>query len=206
MSVAHNNVNHKAMDQPLKIGDHASGVKIQDLLDSKEFLSRQHKEAEPDREPRAMERLKKCRFENPEAVLQELVQIAVDFCHADSAGVSLEEVNANNEPQFRWIAVAGSFARYLNGTTPRFYSPCGTCIDRGVPQHYQVTHPYYNFLGVNAEPILDGILIPWRTANLQGTIWLVSHRSKDAFDRSDYEFLHTIASFVSREISTHSQN
>lgn len=194
------------MDQRLKIGDDDSGVKIQDLLDSKEFLSRRHKEAEPDRKSRAMERLKKCRFENPAAVLQELVQIAVDFCHADSAGVSLEEVNENNELQFRWVAVAGSFARYLNGTTPRFYSPCGTCIDRGVPQHYQVANPYYNFLGVSAEPILDGILIPWRTMDLQGTLWLVSHRSKDAFDRSDYEFLRTIADFVSREIRNRSQN
>jgi hypothetical protein len=194
------------MDQSFKIGDHDSGVRIEDLLDSREFLSRRQKETEPDREARAVERLKKCRFENPEAVLQELVQIAVDFCHADSAGISIEEANEKNELQFRWIAVAGSFARYLNGTTPRFYSPCGTCIDRGVPQHYQVTHPYYNFLGVKAEPILDGVLIPWRTVNLQGTFWLVSHSSTDAFDKSDYEFLHTVADFVSKEIRNHSPN
>jgi hypothetical protein len=65
------------------------------------------------------------------------VEIAVDYCDADSAGVSIEEANEKGELQFRWIAVAGSFARYLNGTTPRFYSPCGTCIDRGVAQYYQ---------------------------------------------------------------------
>jgi GAF domain len=190
----------KAMHQHLKIGDQESGVNMRDLLDSREFLARRHKETHPDRKTLAMERLNKCRSENPERILEELVQIAVDFCNADSAGISLEEVNAQNEPQFRWIAVAGSFDRYLNGTTPRFYSPCGTCIDRGVPQLYTVNHPYYNFLGVEAEPIRDGMLIPWRSLNQQGTLWLVSHSSEDAFDKSDFEFLHTIADLVSREI------
>lgn len=187
------------MYRELTIGDRDSGVLIRDLLDSDEFLARQHKEFEPDRYARAFERLKNQR--SPEASLQELVQIAVDFCPADSAGISLEEVNEKGELQFRWIVVAGSFARYLNGTTPRFYSPCGTCIDRGVPQHYQVTHPYYNFLGVTAPPIRDGILIPWRGAGRQGTLWLVSHASYDTFDKSDYEFARTIAHLVAEQIS-----
>lgn len=191
---------------PQKIGHRGSGVKIHDLLDSREFMSRRPREAEPDREARALERLRTRLQEDPDAVLQELVQIAVDFCQAESAGISLEEVSAKGEPQFRWIAVAGSFACYLHGTTPRFYSPCGTCLDRGVPQHYQVTNPYYNFLGVKAKPILDGILIPWRSEKLQGTIWLVSHRARDAFDKSDYEFLRTIADFVSREMHNRTQS
>jgi hypothetical protein len=195
-----------AIDQRSSVEDRGSGVLIRDLLDSKEFLSREPKERDPDREARAMERLERCRFEKPQAILQELVQIAVDFCHADSSGISLEEINEKSELQFRWIVVAGSFARYLNGTTPRFYSPCGTCIDRGVPQHYQVTHPYYNFLGVTADPISDGILIPWRSANQQGTLWLVSHGASETFDNSDYEFLSTLADFVSMEISNRSQN
>ena len=189
------------MNQYPKIGDRDSGVLIEDLLDSDEFLSRRHREERAtDRETLAIRRLQEGHFESSQAVLQELVEIAVDCCHADSAGISVEEVNEKSELQFRWIVVAGSFARYLNGTTPRFYSPCGTCIDRGVAQHFQVTHPYYNFLGVNAEPIKDGILIPWRSEGMLGTLWLVSHSAKDAFDKSDYEFLHTIADLVFREI------
>jgi hypothetical protein len=194
------------MIQRPKIGDFDSGVKIEDLLDSGEFLSRQHKQPKlTDREAQAMRRLQKIGFQTPQAILQELVQIVVDFCEADSAGISLEEVNETGEPQFRWIVVAGSFARYLNGTTPRFYSPCGTCVDRGVAQHYQVTHPYYNFLGVSAEPILDGILIPWHSENMLGTLWAVSHSANDAFDMGDYEFLHKIAVIVSQKIRDHSQ-
>jgi hypothetical protein len=184
----------------LEIGQQGSGVRIEDLLDSSSFKKRRFAK-EPDRVSREIERLQRCIAQRPEQVFQELVQIAVDSCHADSAGISLEEENAQGELQFRWFAVAGSFAPYLNGTTPRFYSPCGTCLDRGVPQLYQVTDPYYNFLGVSAEPILDGILIPWRSGKMQGTIWLVSHHSDVAFDRSDYELMRALANIVSEAMN-----
>lgn len=183
------------------IGSQGSGVKIQDLLDSREFLARQDGGLAPERESQAVARLNKCLAEDPTTVLQELLQIAIDLCHADSSGISLEEEDGQGELQFRWIAVAGSFAQYLNGITPRFYSPCGTCLDRGVPQLYQVSDAYYNFLGVTADPILDGILIPWRAAKSQGTIWLVSHQSKNAFKMSDYKLMRILADFLSTRMS-----
>lgn len=181
---------------PLKIGDHDSGVRIEDLFDAEEFLSRPRKPDVPGRLSAAMPRLRQRASEGCEGALDELMQIGLDYCGADSAGISLEEVNAEGELQFRWIAVAGSFNRYLNGITPRFYSPCGTCLDRGVAQHYQVFNPYYNFLGVDAEPILDGLLIPWRNGKSQGTIWLASHSSEHAFDMNDFEFMLALGNFV----------
>lgn len=187
-------------NSPPVLGNRGSGVKIEDLLDSRDFLSRQPKQTAPKREVVASARLKQCRAHDPNSILQELVQIAVDFSGADSSGISLEEENEHGELQFRWIAVAGSFTPYLNGTTPRFYSPCGTCIDRGVPQLYEVSDPYYNFLGVTAQPILDGILIPWRAGHAQGTIWLVSHQSSCAFDQSDYQFIRDLAHLISTDV------
>jgi GAF domain len=180
------------------IGDHDSGVWIRDLMESREFLRRRPKAINRDREEEVLERLRRCIFDNQEVVLDELVQIAVDYCGADSSGISLEESGPDGELRFRWVAVAGSFRKYLNGTTPRHYSPCGTCLDREAPQHYRVTDPYYNFLGVTAEPIEDGLLIPWRSEKFQGTIWLVSHTSAEAFDRNDLEFMQALANFVSQ--------
>lgn len=144
--------------------------------------------------------------ESAEAALNQLVQIAVTYCSADSAGISLEEQGPTGELRFRWVAVAGSFTKYLNGTTPRFYSPCGTTIDRGVPQRYQVWEPYYNFLGVTAEPIRDGMLLPWRGAERQGTLWLVSHQSNDAFSASDFALARKLADFVAANIKVTSGN
>jgi hypothetical protein len=43
---------------------------------------------------------------NPRNMLQKLVEVAVDLCHAHTAGISLLEGDV-----FRWEAVAGVFAR-----------------------------------------------------------------------------------------------
>jgi len=57
--------------------------------------------------------------------------------------------------------------------------------------------PYDDFLGVKAEPILDGMLIPWESGSLRGAIWAVSHRSDAAFNMSDYTTLKRLADLVS---------
>ena len=115
-----------------------SGMDLRDLLQQPDFLCREMTGRKPDREVTALRRLGKRFVESPETILQELVDIAVEHCGADSAGISLEERNQAGELQFRWIVVAGSFAKYLNGTTPRYYSPCGSCLDKGTPQLYRV--------------------------------------------------------------------
>jgi signal transduction histidine kinase len=171
-----------------------SGMHMRDLLDDDEFRLRQLAH-DPLRQSIALKRLISLFEENPEEILQELVNLAVELCHADSAGVSLEE-DEPGEPKFRWVAVAGSFAQYINGTTPRFFSPCGTCLSTGRAQLYRVTQPYYRFLGLEAQDIKDGILIPWIAGSRRGTLWAVSHHDFMSFDPSDYDLLRSLADFV----------
>jgi len=170
---------------------------LRDLLSDDEFPLRRKFSVPPDRSFEALNRLAHVFAEAPEAVLQKLVDIAVEFCGADTAGISLEERDELGELRFRWIVIAGSFEKYLDGTTPRFFSPCGTCLERGRPQLYRVTKPYYDFLGVIADPITDGILIPWTTEDIRGTIWAVAHDSTEAFDIEDYRILNGLAGFAS---------
>lgn len=179
------------------------GVTIADLDPDRGF-SRQGEPLDPVSEQSLFDRLRTAVAKSSDLALTELVQIAVTHCHADSAGISLEEDGPTGERQFRWVAVAGSFMRYLNGTTPRFYSPCGTCIDRGVAQRYKVWQPYYNFLGVEAQPIRDGLLIPWRGTQRIGTLWIVSHGSNDAFTASDFALMRKLANLVSANIEVSS--
>src|SRR5690349_3924489 len=40
------------------------------------------------------------------------------------------EEGQHGQTLFRWTALAGEFAPYLGGTTPRHLSPCGLCLDR----------------------------------------------------------------------------
>ena len=170
-----------------------TGMYLRDLLGDEAFAKRQ-KKRDPNRESLALRRLSRLFAEAPELVLQELVNTAVTDCGADSAGISLEE---QQNGTFRWIAVAGSFAPYLNGRTERNYSPCGTCLDSGRAQLYQVTKPFYDHLGVTAEPIIDGMLIPWKNEFLSGTLWAVSHSSPEAFCPEDYQLLSSLADFAS---------
>jgi hypothetical protein len=108
-----------------------SDFEMRDLLGSREFMQRTPSERPADREQAGLSRLAEKFATSPEVLLQELVEFAVDSCGADASGVSLEEPDGKGGLQFRWIVVAGSFAKYLNGTTPRNYSPCGSCLDQG---------------------------------------------------------------------------
>lgn len=173
-----------------------TGMHLVDLLDDVSFAQRDLRQRPPDRTLHALRRLARIFADRPAVVLQELVDLAVDMCGADSAGISLEEECPGGEKRFRWVAISGSFAQFLNATTPRFFSPCGTCLDTHRPQHYRVTQPYYDLLGVTAEEITDGMLIPWITDGLRGTIWAVAHHSPTAFDLEDYQLLRSLADFA----------
>src|SRR6202167_2780785 len=173
------------------------GMELHDLLLDREFLDRRDASNRAEKRFLALQTLAHVFTDAPRVVLQKLVEIAVEFCGADSAGISLEEADEQGNPTFRWVAISGTFAQYLNGRTPRFFSPCGTCLSTGRPQHYRVTKPYYDFLGVVAEPITDGLLIPWASDQSKGTIWAVSHGSRETFTPDDFKLLNTMADFVS---------
>ena len=166
-----------------------SGMHLRDLLSDEDFVRRPSRKRDFQQPFEALSRITSVFAERPDDVLQELVKIAVTCCGADSAGISLEEPDETGKPTFRWVAISGTFSKYLQGRTPRFFSPCGTCLDLGRPQLYQVTKPYYDFLGVTADPITEGMLIPWETEGIRGTIWAVVHEREGAFELQDYELL-----------------
>ena len=169
---------------------------LRDLLSDRSFARRKPRRRDPQAEIKAMRLLAYAVAEGHDSVLQQLTDIAVDFCGADSAGISLLETLPSGEQRFRWVAVSGTFAKYLQGTTPRNYSPCGTTLDRNRPQLYRVGQPYYQFLGVDADDITDGILIPWISGETRGTLWAVSHRSQSTFCPDDYQLLRHLADFA----------
>jgi hypothetical protein len=181
----------------VSVSQNESGFEVHDLLRSREFMQRSPSKRLTNRDQNGLSRIAEKFEASPEVILQELVELTVDYCGADASGISLEEPDGKGGLHFRWIAVAGSFTKYLNGTTPRNYSPCGSCLDQGKPQLFRVMKPYYDFLGVTAEPILDGILIPWDSGNMRGTIWAVSHKSDSAFDVNDYATIQRLADLVS---------
>jgi len=143
-------------------------------------------------EEQAVSALAREMAENPRNMLQRLVEVAVELCRADTAGLSLLEGDV-----FRWEAVAGVFASYRNGTMPRAASPCGICIDRNGTQLMHLPDRF--FPALRAEPpFVEALLIPFHHENKPvGTVWVVAHTEARKFDREDERLMRVLAQFAS---------
>jgi DNA-binding PucR family transcriptional regulator len=60
-----------------------SGMELRDLLADEAFRRRKQRLRDPARESVALRRLCRVFAEDPESALQELVNVAVEFCHAN---------------------------------------------------------------------------------------------------------------------------
>lgn len=182
-----------------------SGMELRDLLGDPAFPFRKKRPRAGTYTADAYRTVARVFTDTPDVILQHVVDAATTFCGADSAGISLEEDGEDGQRRFRWIAISGSFAPFLGGTTPRFFSPCGTTLDAGRAQLYRVGKTYYDYLGIKADPITDGILIPWQAGEIRGTIWAVSHRHREAFDVEDFKLIDGLADFAAIAVESRFQ-
>lgn len=144
----------------------------------------------------AMQRLVRAFVESPGTILQELVDVAVELCGADSAGISLEKQGGTDKDFYHWIATAGAYSNFRDAMLPRYPSACGICLERGRPQRFRVGQPFFDILGVQAPLVTDGILLPWRVEDSQGTIFVMAHGRSDAFDAEDCRMMQVLADFA----------
>ena len=144
----------------------------------------------------AVQRLVRAFVESPDTILQELVNVAMDVCGADSAGISLEKQGGTDSDFYHWIATSGAYSNFQNAMLPRYPSACGICLERGRPQRFRVGQPFFDILGVQAPLVTDGILLPWRVEDSQGTIFVMAHGRSDAFDAEDCRMMQVLADFA----------
>ena len=156
------------------------------------------------RESIALHRIAATTGEEPYAVLQGLLSAAVELCgggaHTSTAGVSMLEPAPDGGEQFRWVALAGCLASHIGGTTPRNFSPCGECLDRGgsmILSRPDIKYDYFRSAGLE---FTEGLVVPFKT-DLQphplGTIWVVSHPPRrHHFDAEDVRLMESLAHFA----------
>ena len=174
----------------------SSGMQVDDLRGDSEFQDRPLRPREAAKEVSGLRRLAHVFAHSPERILQELVEVSMDLCDAESAGITMEEPAGATEMQFRWIVTAGKYSGFAGAVLPRFYSPCDTCLERGNPQLFRVPKAYLDMIGVEAPPVTDGILIPWAVNETRGTIWVLTHKSYRHFDREDYKVMEDLSDFA----------
>jgi hypothetical protein len=143
-----------------------------------------------------LQRLSRALLERPDTILQELVDAAVDLCGADSAGISIEKQDGSEQEFYHWIATAGAYSGFLNAILPQYPSACGLCLERGYAQHFTVSKRFFDILGVEAPLVTDGILLPWKTEDTRGTIFVMAHGRAEAFDENDARLMTMLADFA----------
>ena len=182
-----------------------TGLEVIDLRDDAEFTRRRLHTRDAVMQMEAMKRLASAFVEQPESILQELVNAAVELCGADSAGISIEQEDGSDEQFYRWVATAGDYVGFLDAVLPRNPSACGVCLERGRPQLFRVSQRFFDILGVEAPLVTDGILLPWQVEGTRGTIFIMAHGRDEAFDSEDVRLMQLLADFAAMGVRQQQQ-
>jgi GAF domain-containing protein len=173
-----------------------TGLEVIDILSDPQFALRELHVRDVSVQMAGLQRLARAFVENPETILQELVNAAVALCGADSAGISIEREDGTDKDFYHWVATAGAYSGFLNAILPRYPSACGVCLERGRPQLFRVSQRFFEILGVEAPLVTDGILLPWQAEGTRGTIFVMAHGRDEAFDSGDTRMMQMLADFA----------
>ena len=126
--------------------------------------------------------------------LQRIVDAALRFCAAGSAGVSVLEHDGANEI-VRWHATAGRWATLAGASMRRDRTTSDVVLERDIPMLLaQPTRHYGAALGMPRND--EVLLVPFHFQTRPvGTLWVVSHdAAASRFDAGDRRLLVTLAS------------
>lgn len=136
--------------------------------------------------------------DRPDELLPHLVELALDICDADSAGVSVLE-----GPVFRWLGLKGKLATFEGANTPRDFSPCGICLDRHAP--ILMAHPerVYDWIAEARITVPEVLLVPLFVNDEAplGTLWVVA-RDGQKFDSGHVRVMTELAGFTGMAVRT----
>ncbi len=177
--------------------------RLEDILATGELALRPHRSPNFEAENQALVKLASELATSPETILMTLAETAVRLTGAHSGGISIEEMDGSNSI-FRWHATAGEFVKYLGGTMPRSFSPCGTVLD--MQQTLLMIEPirYYPYISKLQEPLQEVLLVPFaRGDKLIGTVWVVSHDTAiKQFDAEDERLITSLSRFAAAATKT----
>jgi two-component sensor histidine kinase len=170
-------------------------LRSENILATEEMLARSRRATDLAAEVAAFHELSLLMAIDPARVVQRFLEIALALCGAGSSGLSVLAEDERGEAIFRWDALAGAFASYVGGTTPRNFSPCGLCLDHDsailVSRPARVFH-YFEA----AEPgIAECLIVPVRGIDgaALGTLWVVHHDARGRFDAEDARVMEELA-------------
>lgn len=160
-------------------------MKVDDVLITEELSKRKAKEVNLLAENAALVALSTQLTEDPRKFFKKVVAVTKALCGAESVGLSLLR-RADNQKFFHWDAIAGSYKGFVGATTPREFSPCGKCLDRGGPQLYDRPGRFFTYLRKVKPDVVEVLIVPiYAHGEALGTVWIVSHSPEVRFDMEE---------------------
>ncbi len=173
---------------------------IDEVLTTETLAQRPERPPNHAAENQALIELAQVLAESPAAVLQKLVDTALELCDAGSAGISIAETE-DDKPIFRWRATAGEYKKYHLGTMPRDFSPCGIVVKRDAFQLMNDPVRAFPYIDSISPAPIEILLVPfYRDNQAIGTVWIVSHSADKKFDTEDARIVTNLATFASTVI------
>jgi two-component sensor histidine kinase len=166
----------------------------EDVLNTHNLYRRRARPAPLQAELKAYHDLSTLMATDPVKAIQRFLEIALELCPAaGSAGLS-ELAEEDGEPIFRWTAMAGAFAPYVGGTTPRDFSPCGLCLDNHHTVLVDRPARIFTYFNNASPPITEGLIVPLYDTGKRpiGTLWVTSHTGAK-FDPTDARLIEQLA-------------
>lgn len=182
-----------------------TGLEVIDIQQDAAFAGRRKQARSLAGPVEAMQRIAAAFVNQPEKILQELVSAAVELCSADSAGISIEKEDRTDQHFYHWVATAGQYSGFLDAILPRYPSACGVCLERGRPQLFRVGQRFFDLMAITAPLVTDGILLPWKVDETQGTIFIMAHGRAEAFDLDDCRVMQVLADFAALAVRQQKQ-
>src|SRR5918994_6944610 len=144
------------------MGDHQSAelnderLSVDQILNTSELFRRPLRAPEYAAENRALIALAQAMNEAPRTFLQKVADMALELCHADSAGISILEASGAASV-FRWRAVAGRYAPNVNTSMASDGCPCGTVLDRDSALLFDRPERHFTALREMNLPVLENL-------------------------------------------------
>jgi two-component sensor histidine kinase len=170
-------------------------LRPEDVLATQQMLARHRKAPDLPAEVAAFRELSALIAIDPARAVQRFLELALALCGAGSSGLSLLSEDDKGEPVFRWDALAGAFAPYVGGTTPRRFSPCGLCLDRDTTILVSRPSRVFRYFEAAASEIVEGLIVPVHGVDGApvGTLWVVHHDERSEFDGEDARVMEELA-------------
>lgn len=170
---------------------------LEDIVTTEQLQRRPCRKRDPQQEVDSLRALSDLAVDSADHLIDFFITMPLDLCHAGSGGLSILETDAKGEQKFRWTNLSGKLARFVGGSTPRNFSPCGVTLDHDCPQLFTYPARYFHYFNQIDLPIVEGLVIPFHVGGkTEGTIWIASHDERRLFDSEDVRIMTSLAEFV----------